>query len=66
MNQSLDALASNMEENSSSSVLNVYHYLANNHEDEFIPAANDIRLDFSSKISYIDTANTIINVELRI
>ena len=48
VNQSLEAISSNMKK-ISSSVIHLYHYSAEGFEDEFTSAAGDAGLNFSSK-----------------
>ena len=51
----LAALSDNIEGNSSSSLINLFPYLADCCEDEFVSAAGDSDLLFSSSISTIET-----------
>ena len=44
----LEALSDNVEENISSSLINLCHYIAEYYEDEFVSAAGDSVLTFSA------------------
>ena len=50
-------LSNNFEETLSSSLINVYHYIAEYYEDGFIPATSYSGLTFSSKITVIETTH---------
>ena len=49
-----------------SSTINVCRYLAENYEDEFITAAGDSGLSFSSQMSAVETASIMSDVGINI
>lgn len=64
--QSLDFLFSTMKENLASNVVHLYHYIADNLEDEFISASGDACQNFASKISYVKTISMMSDIRLNI
>ena len=55
-----------MEQHLAFSVVNVYHYLADNFEDEIISVDSKAILDFTGKISSIETVSIMRKVGLHI
>ena len=62
----LAALSDNIEGNISSSMINLFPYLADCCEDEFVSAAGDSGLTFSGSISTIETASMMNDVSINI
>ena len=53
----LEALSDNVEENISSSLINLCHYITEYYEDKFVSAAGDSGFTFSDSIPAIETAS---------
>ena len=64
VNQSLDALSNNLEKKLSSSMISLYHYLADNFEDEFMSTTGGTGLAFSNQMSSVENINMISDVGL--
>ena len=62
----LEALSNNIEGSISSSLINLFPYLADCFENEFVSAAGDSDLLFSSSISTIITISMINDVDINI
>ena len=61
-----EVLSNNVEENISSSLINVCHYIAEYYEDEFVSAASDSGLTFSGSMSDIETASMMNDIGINI
>ena len=55
--QILEVLSSNVEETLSSSLIRLFHYVAEHSDDRFISVAGDSSLMFSGHILYIEIVN---------
>ena len=62
----LEALYNNIEGSISSSLIYLCHYIAECYENEFVSAAGDSGLTFSSSISTIETISMINDVDINI
>ena len=62
----LKVLSDNVEENISSRLIKLCHYIAECYEDEFVSAAGDLGLTFSGSMSAIETARMMNNVGINI
>ena len=62
----IKALSINVEGNSSSSLINLFHYIAKCYEDEFVSAAGGSCFTFSGSMSTIETASMIYDVGINI
>ena len=62
----LEVLYDNVEENISSSLINLCHYIAEYYEDEFVSAAEDSGLTYSDSMSTIETASMMNDVGINI
>ena len=67
LKKTLKALSCNIDDNyHPSSTINLFRYLADNYEDEFISAAGDSSLTFSGQMSAVKTASMMSDVGLNI
>ena len=65
--QTLEALSCNSDDNyHPSSIINMYRYLAEKYEDEFITTAGDSGLLFSGQISAVETTSMMNDIGLNI
>ena len=62
----LETLSDNIKGNISSSLINLCHYIAEYYEDEFVSAAGDSGLTFSSSMSAIETASMMNDIGINI
>ena len=62
----LEGLCDNNEGNVSSSLINLCHYIAECHEEEFLLATGDSSLNFSGQISAIETTSMMHDVGINI